>query len=415
LRVQAICPPVALGRQEYGGSVIGSAQLQNRLATLIGVASLVAMVGAAQTAYAQTGGPYTFSKIQYPGSTYTDATGITNSGLVAGTYRDAGGNVHAYTFDGTTYTNVDYPGSVASYGMGISHDGKVLGTYGFVVEGPYHAFILDQGTYTSFDYPGMETDARALNASGNLVGVFNQGGVTSPHGFLKFGENYTQIDFPGALGTETWGLNDAGTISGNYYDAVGIHGFIYAGGSFTAVNFPGASLTRLTRINNLNQAVGWHTQGSRTFGFVVTGGSYRSINYDGALSTVVADINDSGLVVGKYTGPDCPGGCGFVGSPRPGVPLCDQQFTLGYVGGTLTLNFNNLKSSVATSWSTYLFAQSTLLPLWTLNLPAISPAVSFGIPLSGVPSLGTIFGISLMSTPASGIVCADFASVNTWP
>ena len=143
--------------------MIGSAKLQKRFATVIGVAVL-SLVGASEAVYAQVTGPYTYKKIQYPGATYTDATGITNSGLVAGTYRDADGNRHGYTYDGLNYTSIEFPGSVSNYLIGIGNNGSLLGTYALQVEGPYHAFSTDQGVFTSFDYPGSDTDARGMNS-----------------------------------------------------------------------------------------------------------------------------------------------------------------------------------------------------------------------------------------------------------
>jgi hypothetical protein len=378
------------------------------------MAVLISLMGASQVAYAQTGGPYTYKKIQYPGAIYTDATGITNSGLVVGTYQDAQGNRHGYTYDGVNYTSVEFPGSVSNYLIGIGNNGALLGTYAMDVDGPYHGFVAEQGVFTSFDYPGSDTDARGMNSLGQIAGVYNAGGLSTPHGYVKTGEDFQNIDVPGAWGTEPWGINDAGVISGNYYDTAGggIHGFMYANGSYQAVNFPGASLTRLTRVNNLNQAVGWHNQGDKTFGFVLSGSSYRSVSYDDSDSTVAADINDVGQVVGRFTGSDCPEGCGFVATPRSGQPLCSQHITMAYEGNVLTLGFN-LGSTVPTTWSTFLFVQNTLVPLWSAPIPAIAPAVSFNAPLAGVPHLGFVFGVTLMSTASGGVVCADFEVINT--
>jgi probable HAF family extracellular repeat protein len=395
--------------------LIRSSQLHVGLAKFLAALVMALLLAAPRQALAQISGPYTLVKLQYPGAIYTDATGISNSGVIVGTYRDDSNNVHAYKYESGVYTNVDYPGSAANYGMGIAAGGQVLGTYGMAVEGPYHAFILDHGTYTTFDFPGMETDARMMNASGKIVGAFNAGGTTVPHGYLKDGDTFTQIDYPGSIGTETWGINDAGVISGNYFDNTGIHGFMYAGGVYTAINYPFSSLTRVTRTNNLNRTVGWHAQGSKTLGFVVSGSTYRTVSFDDADSTVVADINDAGQIAGRVDGPDCPGGCGFIATPTAGAPLCNIDFSLNYAGNTLTLNFNGLTASKPTTWQTYLYFQNTVVPLWSTSLPAVTTPISFALPLAGFPRLGPVFGISVFSTPSLGIVCADLPFVNTFP
>ena len=393
--------------------MIGSAQLQKRFAIVVGMAVLISLVGVSQTVYAQVGGPYTYKKIQYPGATHTDATGITNAGLVAGTYRDAQGNRHGFTYDGINYTSIEFPGSVSNYLIGIGNSGSLLGTYAMDVDGPYHAFVTEQGVFKSFDYPGSDTDARGMNSLGQITGVYNAGGLTTPHGFVKTGDDYQNIDVPGAWGRNHRGINDAGVVSGNYYDSVG-GGMLASStsGTYQTINFPGAGITRLTRVNNHNQAVGWHSQGDGTFGFVLTGSTYRSVSYDDSDSTIAAGINDSGQIVGRFTGPDCPEGCGFIATPRSGPPLCDQHVTMGYAGNVLTVGFT-IATTVPTTWSTFLFVQNTLVPLWSAAIPAITPAVSLSVPLSGVPHLGYVFGVSLMSTASGGVVCADFEVVNT--
>jgi hypothetical protein len=47
------------------------------------------------------------------------------------------------------------------------------------------------------------------------------------HGFIYDNGSFATIDFPGASGTEAWGINDGGEIAGNYIDSSGnSHGFV---------------------------------------------------------------------------------------------------------------------------------------------------------------------------------------------
>lgn len=66
------------------------------------------------------------------------------------------------------------------------------------------------------------------------------------------------LDYPGALATVAFGINDNGDIAGWYYTDGGsiTHGFIYSGGSFRTVDVPGAVSTVLTRIKNNLQITG---------------------------------------------------------------------------------------------------------------------------------------------------------------
>ena len=56
---------------------------------------------------------------------------------------------------------------------------------------------------------------------------------------LYAGSHYTTIDYPRAVSTWAWDVNDAGLIVGTYAGSNGVsHGFLYRKGKFTAINFP---------------------------------------------------------------------------------------------------------------------------------------------------------------------------------
>jgi hypothetical protein len=51
--------------------------------------------------------------------------------------------------------------------------------------------------------------------------------------------------------------------------------------------------------------------------------------------------------------------------------------------------------------------------LWSVPIPPISPAVSFNVPIPGVPAIGSIGFLTTFSTPASGVMSFDWQIVNT--
>jgi uncharacterized membrane protein len=83
------------------------------------------------------------------------------------------------------------------------------------------------GTYTLFDFPGASfTNARAINASGTIVGIFRDAAQRS-HGFVLESGVFTRFDYPGAIFTRLSGINARGDIVGDFQDAVGrTHGFL---------------------------------------------------------------------------------------------------------------------------------------------------------------------------------------------
>ena len=48
-----------------------------------------------------------------------------------------------------------------------------------------------------------------------------------------------------------------------------------------------------------------------------------------------------------------------------------------------------------------------------LAIPAIPTSTPISVPLTGFPHVGTVVGVSTLSTAAGGIICADLSSVNT--
>jgi hypothetical protein len=116
--------------------------------------------------------------------------------------------------------------------------------------------------------------------------------------------SFTSLDFPGALATKAFGINDSGQIVGTYRDASGMdHGFIRDGITFTGIDYPGAVRTEAMGINNTGQIVGCYytvdVPGACYFGFLLSGGSFTSIAYPGAfLITNPHGISDSGDIVG---------------------------------------------------------------------------------------------------------------------
>ena len=68
--------------------------------------------------------------------------------------------------------------------------------------------------------------ATGINGAGLIVGLYvDLAGVV--RGFANNGGTFSNVDFPGASGTQVIGVNDAGQMVGDYFDAAGEHGFAH--------------------------------------------------------------------------------------------------------------------------------------------------------------------------------------------
>jgi uncharacterized membrane protein len=123
-------------------------------------------------------------------------------------------------------------------------------------------------------------------------------------------DSWTTIDFPGAIDTRAFGINENGDIVGLYYTADGTgHGFLLSEdggqGSFHSIDFSDV-FTNAISINDAGDIVGRYTGAEDvTHGYLLRNGQMTMIDFPGAVFTVAAGINQAGdTIVGRYDDAD---------------------------------------------------------------------------------------------------------------
>ena len=191
-----------------------------------------------------------FRSFDFPGAPNTVAQGIDSNGDIVGFYMDASEslhNRHGFLVSGGAFTSIDFPRAASTEAWRINELGEILGRYESSFDKKWHLYRLSSGSFTAVaDFPGAAQTAPARYS--HLGGFNSQGGIASgycnstpcqnfsndlvalrPHGFLLSGGVYTTIDFPGAIGTLAFSINDAGAIVGGYIDtSEAIHGYLRA-------------------------------------------------------------------------------------------------------------------------------------------------------------------------------------------
>ena len=82
-----------------------------------------------------------FKTFDYPGSTFTQAWGVSASRTAVGFYADQGSNIHGFVFGHGQFHSYDFPGASATYAVAINAQGTVAG--GFLdALGNQHGFVL---------------------------------------------------------------------------------------------------------------------------------------------------------------------------------------------------------------------------------------------------------------------------------
>jgi uncharacterized membrane protein len=255
---------------------------------------------------------YTYTSLNYPGAGYTSAHGINNAGTIVGSYSDDLVFAYAFVLSGGAYAPLGgYPGALFTDANGIDGAGTtVVGGYGFSQTSDQdYGFYLIRGAFTTLQYPGTsENWINAINNAGTVIVGWYIDAQGHDHAYTVINGTYVALpDYPGASNTDATGVNDTGSIVG-YWSSGGFrHGFLLTGGIYTSIDVPGADPatkpgTRPHGINNAGTIVGEYADLSGMIhGFVLSNGIYTTLDYPGALSTKAGGINDAGTIVGEYT------------------------------------------------------------------------------------------------------------------
>jgi probable HAF family extracellular repeat protein len=212
------------------------------------------------------------------GTNGTIPTAINDSGEIVGYYFDSQFTQHGFIYSGGTFSPLDYSSASSGNSNGtvptsVNSTGAIGGYYTTAGQ-IFHGFIYKSGTFTTIDDPlgtTAGTQIFGINDVGEAVGIYLNGGDNS---FLYDGSNFTTLSMPGARVTYAVGINNAGDVTGWYYDANGVqHDFLYRNGSYITLPPPsyGASVIYPMGINNNDQVVGYYSlNGLDNEGFVST-------------------------------------------------------------------------------------------------------------------------------------------------
>jgi len=154
-------------------------------------------------------------------------------------------------------------------------------------------------SFTTFDPPGSTyTQPEAINDAGQITGYYYDS--TGQNGFLDAGGVITNINPPGSTTTYALSINSVGEIAGYYYNNTGIQGFLYDAGTYTSIAVPGSTQTYALSINTTGQITGYYFDSSGyAHGFLYSAGTLTTFSGPpGSIHTFPIAINDVGQIVG---------------------------------------------------------------------------------------------------------------------
>jgi uncharacterized membrane protein len=258
----------------------------------------------------------TYTTIDCPDSSFTEARSINDRGEIVGICEDVSG-VHGFLLSHGAFTIIDVPGATATLAFGVNNRGDVVGRYTDTA-GVFHGYLLRHGRFSTIDPPGsLLTSARGIDDLGRIVGFYlPSDGVF--RGFLLDARGFRDIVVPDANttpgtfegGTGSFDIDNLERIVGGYVDTSEVfHGFLLNNGVFTSVDPPGATGARALGINILGRIVGGWSEDPDcpdcfTRAFLLTPRGFADLEVPGAFETVANGINAVGQIVGTYLGED---------------------------------------------------------------------------------------------------------------
>jgi YVTN family beta-propeller protein len=136
-----------------------------------------------------------FTTIDAPGaSAATYLNQVNNFGAIAGAYIDANSVPHGFVYNAGIFTPIEFPGAANTGATGINDSGEVAGGYcvpvgcTFFVDGPQKYFIYKNGQYTTIDVPtpsDINNLNLELNNAGQLVAAYQDSVGGNSHGSVS--------------------------------------------------------------------------------------------------------------------------------------------------------------------------------------------------------------------------------------
>ncbi len=248
---------------------------------------------------------FTYTPLTVPGATSTQLFAINNSAVIVGDYVDTAGVTHGVMISGTKRTTINHPKAVVgTYLFGINSTGTIAGLYQDGVGG-YYGFTYKGGKFTPINPAGSTiTTVYGINDAGVVTGSYFDANLNLRRGFYGSPTTgYTILDVPKSTSTLGWGINKAGNITLVWIDTAGLrHGSLYtvATKKFLTLNVPGSTETLIRGIDTAGDIINVYTDAAGTHSALRTGGKYYKFSDPvQPNNTRVTGINDKRMMIGN--------------------------------------------------------------------------------------------------------------------
>jgi|HubBroStandDraft_6_1064221.scaffolds.fasta_scaffold156270_1 probable HAF family extracellular repeat protein len=266
-----------------------------------------------------------FRTIDIPSDESTQIYAVNNNNQGAGIYIDSTGLQHGMLIQRNQVTMLDDPQATpgTTFCFGINDSGVVVGYYtnvgGFEV-----GFEYQDGTFTDVrPFVSPYVQIYGINNAGVITGTYYDAVAKFWNAFYGSGTSFTSFTVPGG-GYYVYGsaINNAGLIVVGYF--VDANSRVYMAdlynpttGVFTPINVPGAAQTYVNGINDKNHIVYTWEDASGKHGEVLANGTFYEFDDPDGTDTAGDGINDNDIIVGTFLPTGDTQRQSFVATPQP--------------------------------------------------------------------------------------------------
>ena len=262
-------------------------------------------------------------RYDFPDAIETKIYGISDAtGWMTGNYKDASGVRRGFSGD----LIIEPPGATETYADFASSLGVVGGSY-VDADGIYHGYArIPTGDFITTELPEMANQeyffVHGLTDNAVIVARSKAEGDVPRTYVGAFGALH-EVQFPGAVSTEGWNINQDGSVVGYYDTADGRrHAFIAkpvgddepivvrgpAGSTyiFESINVVGVDFLEVTASSDFGDYAGntKSADGEKTVGFTLIDGVFATYDFPGSKNTYFYALGNDGSAAGHYEASD---------------------------------------------------------------------------------------------------------------
>ena len=254
----------------------------------------------------------------FPDAIQTEIYGISDAtGALTGNFIDAAGVRRGFTGDEI----IAFPGASETFAYFVAA-GRLVSSY-IDADGIYHAYVRDtDGGYRSIDLPQADSLEYIFFYGINSAGIYvarskRMGDI--PRTYVGTFRERQELQFPGAVRTGGWNINEDGSVVGHYESPDGrIHGFIARPAAetvvepivfnytFESIDVPGVEFLQLAASSDFEDYAGntRSPDGEKIVGFTLIDGVFKTYDFPSSQGTFFHALGNNGNAAGYYVDSD---------------------------------------------------------------------------------------------------------------